>query len=121
MNAVLLKPDELTQQLAANAVTVVLVVESTDRVSSTLVNRLRDVAREFGTGIGFGWITNASDLTHPSIDPDDLAVTPVFLMFRGGTLLSNDATGQRQIEHALSHEHIDAMFGRTNGGARLVY
>ncbi|WP_345689711.1 hypothetical protein [Novipirellula caenicola] len=100
--------------------TILLVVDSSDPASSALVERLCDVAASFRTGIGFGWITKSNDFKHPSIQPDDLAVTPVVLMFRGGKLLFNDATGRRQIELALSNENINAMFGYTIGGARLV-
>lgn len=120
MNAELLTSDDLTRQLTANTVTILLVVDSCDCDTSSLVDRLKDVATTFRTGIGFGWTNDSTGFSHPSIQPDDLTVTPVLLMFRGSTLLSNDATGRRQIEYTLSHENINAMFGRTNGGAKLV-
>ncbi len=120
VKAVPLTPDDLTHQLAVNAVTIVLVVETFDPTSSALIKRLHHVATSFRTSIGFGWIDDSSEFSHPSIRPDDIAVTPVLLMFRGKTLLTTDATGRRQIELALTHENIDAIFGRTNGGAKLV-
>jgi hypothetical protein len=120
VNAEPLTTDDLTRKLTANAVTILLVADCRDHETPSLVSRLKDVATTFYTGIGFGWINAAIGFSHPSIQPDVLAVTPVLLMFRGCTLLSNDATGSRQIARTLTHENISALFGRTNGGAKLV-